>query len=411
MEGTSENNAIIIDDSPVASGDETLNNNQREEARQTIINYLDSDDSDSIISSPVLVNNEPSETDNRETGETNRGKTREEVQCQTDQDEFTTQLQNTMQNIIATRQENGNDANLNKRGRRWVFTWNNPPPDWKAKLIQFKSIKALQIKFLICELEHGEERNTEHVQGYIRSSARLYYRTLRTKIPAWWDLAVGDENDNISYCTKEGSDILRLGVPDTKGGKKLVSTNERIKNLRSDVISMSWAEFEDKHPMESTYQQSIWLKYRYEHTQNDKIWDGELKSKNYWVWGAPGTGKSAWAWSQQGKIYVKLQNKWWDGFHLDTYTIVLIEDWGSDKGMLAPNLKQWADRYKFIAEVKGGTIWINPGQYRLIITSNYSIEQCFQLDDARALQRRFTEIQINNPEDIRLLMQTATQNE
>ena len=84
--------------------------------------------------------------------------------------------------------------------------------------------------------------------------------------------------------------------------------------------------------------------------------------------------------------------------------MVLIEDWGADKGMLATNIKQWADRYKFIAEIKNGVIWINPGQYRMIVTSNYSIEQCFNPEDAQAISRRFKQIHIQTREDIRLTM-------
>ena len=52
-------------------------------------------------------------------------------------------------------------------------------------------------------------------------------------------------------------------------------------------------------------------------------------------------------------------------------------------------LKKWADRYSFDAEVKGSKLIIRPE--RIIVTSNYSIEEVF-CDDImmqNAIKRRF----------------------
>ena len=42
-------------------------------------------------------------------------------------------------------------------------------------------------------------------------------------------------------------------------------------------------------------------------------------------------------------------------------------------------IKEWADRYDFLGEVKGGTIRINP-TYRLVITSNHSLKNVLRIE-------------------------------
>ena len=173
-----------------------------------------------------------------------------------------------------------------------------------------------------------------------------------------------------------------MGKPKTKNAIKNIDRNQRIRNMQKDVLALPWQEFEERYPYDAMFQEEKWVKYRYTHKYMPNIWDGNLEKKNFWIWGLPGTGKSRWANTQGRKRYHKTNNKLWDNFHYDDYDTVIIEDWPNDHKMLASNLKQWADRYKFVAEVKGGMLWIYPGQLNLIITSNYPIEQCFDAEDA-----------------------------
>lgn len=123
----------------------------------------------------------------------------------------------------------------------------------------------------------------------------------------------------------------------------------------------------------------------------DIIYEGELKSKNIWIHGPAGTGKSrlVWQYAKDTKqdVYVKNQNKWWDGY--DNQRIVLIDDAGENIKLLASHIKNWGDRYPFTAEVKGGTRRINSAQFNLVVTSNYSIRELFNPTDAEAIERRF----------------------
>lgn len=117
---------------------------------------------------------------------------------------------------------------------------------------------------------------------------------------------------------------------------------------------------------------------------NLKIMDGELQ--NLWLTGNPGTGKTKYAWDNYPDLYIKQINKWWDGYH--GQETVLLDDWDPKHDILVQHLKIWADRYPFRGECKGSSFMIRPK--RIIVTSNYSIEQCFQNpEDIDAIKRRF----------------------
>ena len=346
-------NDYVDENSPNASGAETLGINNQQ---TTVINYLSSTDTEDYVEE-IRYN----ETNNTNSLNSNREYSSPEItERENIQEEITNNeiIPNANNETISQREmssgDNNQTQNVNQRARRWIFTWNNPPPNWGGILAQLTAVKQLQLEFIIGCLEHGEERQTPHIQGFARFKKQVYYATLRSKIACFWEVARGSESQNIDYCTKQNGEKFTWGKPATEESKKTMSAEARVESLRKDVIEMNWQQFEDAHPVESTYQKNIWLNYKYEHKQDDTIWGGILSKKNFWIYGPPGTGKSRWAWQQQGAIYVKLQNKWWDGFHYADYNIVLIEDWGADKGMLAPNLKQWSDRYKFIAEIKGG---------------------------------------------------------
>jgi hypothetical protein len=105
-----------------------------------------------------------------------------------------------------------------------------------------------------------------------------------------------------------------------------------------------------------------------------------------WHHGPTGTGKSSSVRRRYPTAFIKLPNKWWDGYR--GQDVVIIDDIGTEHSYLGYHLKIWADHYPFPAEVKGSTISARPT--KLIITSNYAPEDIWQ--DPKILEpikRRF----------------------
>lgn len=200
-------------------------------------------------------------------------------------------------------------------------------------------------------------------------------------------VAKGTIHQIMNYLTKEDNLIFEAGEQPvdlrrpcpTSSDTRFKEMVARTKEGALDRECILYARYR-------SYFDSLDVQYSYKFT-----WPGELPAKNIWIWGPTGSGKSRMVHEYiQGfnkSCYLKLLNKWWDGFFKQDF--VLIEDADPTKcKCLAHHFKLWADRYTFSGEVKGGIIVIYPN-YHFVVTSNYSIEECFDAEDASAIRRRF----------------------
>ena len=294
-----------------------------------------------------------------------------------------------------------------KQSRRWVFTINNYTEE------DVDAVKALEndpvVQAIIAEYEHINGEGTPHIQGYVEFNRSSTRKTVENKLGgrAWIAAAKGNRLQCYSYCTKEEQRVVDKGFSDQdkEVSKKYVQKKDQEAALLiEDIKRLTPDEMESIHPWFMLYKRSVYFEYKHEFDmQHMKTYDGDLQRKNLWIYGVAGVGKSFAARQgvDQWKVFNKPYNKWWGGWNRLRHDRVIIEDWPSQENggeMLLQHLKIWADRYPFTGEVKGGQVMIAPGDFQLIITSNFKPEQCFRRhEDILAIRRRFTFIRMTEP--------------
>lgn len=276
----------------------------------------------------------------------------------------------------------GDHKSQSQMGTRWLITINNPTNEEIDELIEFGGCK-----YKVIARETAPTTGTSHIHALVCLTCNARASKLKKALPrAHLDLVKGTFDQAYSYVTKEGAIIYENGDKP----KHQLDINTRFKQL----VQEAKAGTIDKECL-------MYCRYRTYFEQfvptSNYIFEGELTTKNAWIYGPPGSGKSLlvrqFALARNFSIYHKLANKWWDGFRGEN--IVLVEDLDPEvASKLVHHIKLWADRYAFRAEIKGNSISIDP-KFMLIITSNYSLRECFQGVDGEAISRRFEEWQLD----------------
>lgn len=252
----------------------------------------------------------------------------------------------------------------------------------------FESIKEYLVqhpkfRYIIACKENAPTTGHEHIHIYVCFNKPVQL-SMKKVHPAHVEKCFGDNKSNVDYIRKDGNVIFEQGeMPKGDVGSIEDQWNTLIEQIHTGTVDKDSRMYARYH----TY-----VDKRLHELKPKKTYDGKLKHKNIWISGPPATGKSRAArYCDDKHIYEKNINKWWDGY--EDQKVVLIEDIDPEKAKnLAHHIKLWADRYPFTGEVKGGSIRINP-TYNLIVTSNYSIDDCFNETDAEAIRRRMKEIE------------------
>lgn len=260
----------------------------------------------------------------------------------------------------------------NGKSKGYCFTINNPSGWDDADVEKLKEVT----EYGVVGKEVGED-GTPHYQGYVRFTYSARFQRIKGLLPrAHIEAQKGSIHQAADYCKKDG-DFKEWGeLPERKRDGK-----ERWRFIIDRAERGDLAGIKDEYPGE-------YIRY-YDRLRSLRQRKPEILPtlENEWWWGPTGTGKSRRIWELYPEHYGKQLNKWWCGYN-DEDTVV-IEEWAPKNEMTSSNLKIWADRYPFNAEVKGGQLRrIRPK--RVIITSNYSMDQCFEkTEDLEPLKRRF----------------------
>lgn len=258
------------------------------------------------------------------------------------------------------------------QSRSWFGTLNNYND---AELIELRCFDCV---YKAIGFHVGQKSKLPHLHCVVQFKNPRGFPKLSKR---WhWESRKGDIKQAIDYLNKDN---------------KLEEYGDRPPEKKD--LADEWADFVSSiHKGQVDQDSMMFARYRSYtlHRLADlrprKDYEGELRAKNVWIWGPPGVGKSRMVRQtfRPDQIYTKFLNKWWDNFKDER--CVLIEDADPKQcSMLAHYFKVWSDRYSFGAEIKNGRIQINPCDFHLVVTSNYSIYQCFDELDIGPLLRRF----------------------
>lgn len=249
------------------------------------------------------------------------------------------------------------------------------------------------VSYAIFGKEVGEQ-GTPHIQGYIHFKNARAFKPVQRMFPTahvepqylWSTVA-----DNIKYCSKENL-WLEFGERPADPKDKGQAERDRWALAREAAVTGRLEEIPD----------DIFIRHygslrsiAKDYMPRAENLEGEEGMKvGVWIWGQAGVGKSRYARKEYPDAYLKNKNKWWDGYRFEE--TVIIDDWDPNHACLRSHLKEWSDRYAFIAEIKGGGMSIRPKT--VVVTSQYPIESCFpDLESQEAFKRRFHVIHMNSP--------------
>lgn len=263
--------------------------------------------------------------------------------------------------------------------RDFVFTLNN----YTENDIQRLTTEHVSIDYIVFGEETGTS-GTPHLQGFVQFKHPVSFQRVKRLLGnnVHVEQRRGTVQQAIDYCKKDGQ-IHSQGTP-----KRLLSCKDAQKETWRNIIRL--AENNELDKIKEEYP-SYFIRYL------NKLKSLSKGSKeiipiieNEWWYGPTGTGKSYTLWNRYPDHFQKELNKWWDNYN--GQEIVAIEEWSPKNEVTASALKIWADRYPFTGQIKGGTLAkIRPK--KIIVLSNYSIEQCFQnKEDRDPIKRRFKEV-------------------
>lgn len=245
------------------------------------------------------------------------------------------------------------------KSNNFIVTLNNP----QINVEDFVAVvKAKGFTYCRAQLERGES-GTPHIQACFGGKATRF-NVVAKMFPGIHVEAAKSPFDSWEYCGKEDTRVegpYEFGIPPANRARKgdyaklnKIALEQGPEELvKQNLISIGSYE---------RIKKSVDL-YKL-HTADHKPID---RLTNEWHYGATGLGKSKKVREDNQDFYLKMPNKWWDGYA--GQKTVIIDDFQKEHHVLGYHLKIWGDHYPFQAERKGATLQARPE--KIVVTSNY----------------------------------------
>jgi hypothetical protein len=267
----------------------------------------------------------------------------------------------------------------------WVFTiqfgGEGQPSQEDALAVVGKLDRIAQ--YYVVGSEVAPTTGQRHLQGYLQLKKRARRTELAKVISCFWAPAKGDDLQNYEYCTKDG-DFVEYGTrrelhPGKRERRRWDEARDLAqRGLLGDIDSQLFIQ----------HYGNLRAIMR-DHMRAPEGLDGVC---GVWIHGEAGVGKSFRARADYPNAYLKMCNKWWDGYQFQDN--VIVDDFDKGHAALAHHLKIWADSYPFVAEIKGTAVCIRPKI--ICVTSQYSPEDIWEdAETLDAIRRRFKVIHMS----------------
>lgn len=260
------------------------------------------------------------------------------------------------------------------RNTYWCGTFNyggfnadkSPQPDEEAVHRWWLALQKIA-SYGIGGWESAPTTGQLHLQFYVQLKPNCPKRLSELKklpdgVTVHWQSCKGSDSANFDYCSKDGNYMEFGERREADPGLREANRWDRARRL---------AEIGNFDAIESQLFIQHYSSFRSiaRDTQRPPPnLDGPADLQvGLWIYGPSGCGKSRHARTENPGAYLKLANKWWDGY--TGQDVVLLEDFDVEHACLGHHLKIWADRYGFPLEVKGSYGVARPK--RFIVTSNY----------------------------------------
>lgn len=270
------------------------------------------------------------------------------------------------------------------RSRDYCFTINNYDEEDEDNVFAL-SVEA-DFRYVVCGKEVGEA-GTAHLQGFVCFSNKKSLNQMQALLPGGhFEAKRGTFKQASDYCKKEGNFYEHGELPMDAAAKGLKG-KEAFEQMMADTIDLvRQGNYLEINPGMTSHIKACEYRVLKEQQQSRNLETIQGDMPHEWFYGPARTGKSRTARDMYPDAYLKMCNKWWDGYKGED--VVIIEDFDRSHHVLLHHLKIWSDRYAYPSEIKGGTLKIRPK--KIIVTSNWHPNEIWEhANDAEPIIERF----------------------